>query len=167
MQQQQLRQSIFPDVPRESPEVNKDGTFSELWSLGFGALFQALQDNFKSEGIVFPPLTQSEMDTIQGLYTSYVGGPYRTLTLALPDISGQTVFNKTTNISNQFVIAQDNSENVTLAKWVPLAVMLINAGDPNGVVSGVINWLCYNVTGHNLWACTASGSTSTAVWTII
>jgi hypothetical protein len=55
--EQLQRQSIFPDVPRESPETDKDGNFTALWSLGFGALFQALQDNFKNEGIVVPGLS--------------------------------------------------------------------------------------------------------------
>lgn len=46
-------QSIFPDLPREVPVINKDGDFSPLWSLGLSSLFQALQTNFKNEGIVF------------------------------------------------------------------------------------------------------------------
>lgn len=158
-------QSIFPDVPRESPVVDKNGDFAPLWSLGFGALFQALQENFKNEGIVFPPLTAANMTTIQNLYASYIAGPYTTLTLNLPDISGQTVYDSTTQITNQFVIAQDNSGNVTLAQWVPLSVMLTYAGDPNTNVAGVLNWLCYDTSGMTLYICTVSGSASAATWT--
>jgi hypothetical protein len=161
------RQSIFPDVPRETPEVNKDGTFTDLWSLSFGALFQALQDNFKNEGIVFPGLTQDLVNTIQNLYKSYIGGSYRDLTLALPDISGQTIYNKTTQFTNQFVIAKDSLDNVTLAQWIPLSVMLTNIGNPNGAVAGVLNWLCYDSTGNNLYICTTSGSMTSAIWTLI
>lgn len=161
------RQSIFPDVPRESPETDKDGNFTALWSLAFGALFQALQDNFKNEGIVVPGLSQEDMDTIENLYSSYVGFPYNNLTLNLPDISGQTVFDRDTKFTNQFVIDQDMIGDVTLAKWVPLSVMLTNLGDPNGLVSGVLNWLCYDVTNGQLYICTVSGSTTTAVWSLI
>jgi hypothetical protein len=164
--EQKQRQSIFPDVPRESPEVNSDGTFSNLWSLSFGALFQALQENFKNEGIVFPPLTEDEANTIKGLYASYIGGTYNKLTLNLPDISGQTIFNKTTQLTNQFVIAQE-AGIVTLAEWVPLAAMLINAGDPNGSRAGVLNWLCYDITNKKLYMCTTAGDEIMAVWTLI
>ena len=41
-------QSIFPDLPREIPAVDKEGNLSPLWSLGLSSLFQALQDNFKN-----------------------------------------------------------------------------------------------------------------------
>lgn len=162
--EQPILQSIFPDLPRESPAVDREGNFMPLWDLGLSALFQALQDNYKNEGIVFPPLSAANMTTIQNLYSSYIGGPYNTLTLALPDISGQTVYDSTTQITNQFVIAQDNSGNVTLAEWVPMAFMLTNAGDPNGTVAGVLNWLCLDTTGPTLYVCTASGSTVTATW---
>lgn len=159
-------QSIFPDVPREQIAVNAKGEFMELWSLGFGALFQALQANFKNEGILFPPLTADNMATIQALYSSYINGTYDALTSALPDISGQTVFDSTTYITNQFVIAKDgaNPPNVILAEWVPLSVLLTNAGAPTGNVAGVLNWMCFDTSGKNLWVCTASGNTTTATW---
>ena len=163
--EQLIKQSIFPDMPRENPAVDKNGNLMALWELGLSALFQALQQNFKNEGILFPPLTADNMLTIQNLYTSYIGGPYNTLTLALPDISGQTVYDSTTKISNQFVIAQDNSGNVTLAKWVPLTVMLTYPGNPNTHVSGVLNWLCLDTTGHVLYACTTAGNPAT--WTAL
>lgn len=162
--EQPILQSIFPDYPRETPVLDKDGNFRSLWDLGFSSLFQALQTNFKNEGIVFPPLTASNMAIIQGLYTAYIGGSYNTLTMALPDISGQTVFDSTTRITNQFVIAQDNSGNVTLAEWVPMAFMLTYGGNPNGAVAGVLNWLCLDTAGPTLYVCTASGSTTTATW---
>ena len=162
-------QSIFPDLPRQLPVINEQGDFNSLWSLGFSSLFQALQRNFKNEGIVIPPLTASQMATIQALYTSYIGGTYNTLTQNLPDISGQTVFDKDTYTTNQFVIAVDSASppNVTLAQWIPLSVMLTNAGNPNGAVAGVLNWLCYDVTNKVLYICTTAGAIGTAVWTTV
>lgn len=165
--QELIPQSIFPDLPRENPVVDKEGNFNALWDLGLSSLFQALQENFKNEGIVFPPLSASNMTTIQNLYASYIGGAYTVLVQNLPDISGQTVYDSTTQITNQFVVAQDNSGNVTLAEWVPLAVMLTNAGNPNGAVAGILNWLCLDTTGPTLYVCTASGSTTTATWSAI
>ena len=50
--QQPILQAIFPDLPRETPVLDKEGDFSPLWSLGLSALFQALQENFKNEGII-------------------------------------------------------------------------------------------------------------------
>jgi hypothetical protein len=162
-------QSIFPDIPRDRPAVNKDGNFSQTWSLGFSNLFQALQKNFKNEGIVFPPLSPSQQSTIQGLYTSYIGGNYSTLVQNLPDISGQTIFDDTNYLTKQFVIAQDNASpsKVLLAEWVPFAMMLFNAGNPNGSVAGVSGWFCYDTTNKVLYICTTTGSTTTAVWTAV
>lgn len=162
-------QSIFPDVPREHPEVDKDGNFTELWSLYFGAISQSLQENFKNEGIVIPPLNASNMGIIQSLYTPYIGGTYNALTAVLPDISGQTVYDSTTSITNQFVIAQDNNTpaNVTLAQWVPLSVLLTNSGNPNTLVAGVLNWLCYDTTNVILYICTTAGNAANAVWQAI
>ncbi len=106
------------------------------------------------------------MTNIQNLYATYVGGTYQTLTMALPDISGQTVYDDDTFTSNQFVIATDTATppNVLLAEWVPLSVMLTNAGVPTGSVAGVLNWLCYDTTGKHLYICTSTGSTTTATW---
>jgi len=159
-----LPQSIFPDMPRENPATDKDGNFMPLWEIGFSALFQALQTNFKNEGIVFPSLSASSMTSIQNLYASYIGGPYNTLTMNLPDISGQTVYDSTTQISNQFIIAQDLTNTVTLAEWVPLAMMLTYAGNPDMNVAGVLNWLCYDTTDKVLYACYTAGAVGTARW---
>ena len=88
-------QSIFPDLPRETPAVDKHGDFTALWSLGFAALFQALQENFKNEGIVLPPLTATQIASIQAVYTPLIGAP---LPQAFQDISGQTVFDSTNRV---------------------------------------------------------------------
>ena len=109
-------QSIFPDLPREVPVINKDGDFSPLWSLGLSSLFHALQTNFKNEGIVFPNLSATNIASIQALYTPFIGSP---LPNNLPDISGQTVFDTTNRVSKQFVITYDGATppNIVTATW--------------------------------------------------
>ena len=109
-------QSIFPDLPREVPVINKDGDFSPLWSLGLSSLFQALQANFKNEGIIFPNLSAANIASIQSLYTPFIGSP---LPNNLPDISGQTVFDSTNRVSKQFVITYDGATppNIVTATW--------------------------------------------------
>jgi hypothetical protein len=112
--------SLFPDYPRESPAVDKNGNFSNLWTLGLGSLFQALQTNFKNEGIVFPNLNANDIADIQSLYTPFIGLP---LPRNLPDISGQTVFDSTNRVSKQFVITYDGATppNIVTAAWRTLA----------------------------------------------
>lgn len=109
-------QSIFPDLPREIPVIDKDGDFSPLWSLGLSSLFQALQENFKNEGILFPRLSAANIASIQSLYTPFIGLP---LPNNLPDISGQTVFDYTNKVSKQFVITYDGATppNIVTAQW--------------------------------------------------
>lgn len=108
--------SIFPNIPRESPVVDKMGNFTPLWSLAFGSLFQQLQQNFKNEGIVFPPLTASQIASIQAIYTPLIGSPLPTGT---PDISGQTVFDTTNRVPKQFIITYDGATppNIVTAAW--------------------------------------------------
>ena len=109
-------QSIFPDLPREVPVFNKDGDFSPLWSLGLSSLFQALQENFKNEGIIFPRLTAQNIADIEAIYTPLIGAP---LPQNIPDISGQTVFDTTHRVSKQFVITYDGAvpPNIVTATW--------------------------------------------------
>ena len=118
--QQPILQAIFPDLPRETPVIGKDGDFSPLWSLGLSALFQALQENFKNEGIIFPRLSAANIATIQAIYTPLIGSP---LPQNIPDISGQTVFDTTNRVSKQFVITYDGAmpPNIVTATWRTLA----------------------------------------------
>lgn len=127
MDESLIAQSIFPDLPRASPIVDKEGNLNELWSLGFASLFQALQQNFKNEGIVFPPLTGpptvgNQLDAIKAIYTPYIGMP---LPIGIPDISGQTVFDSTNRVSKQFVITYDGSTppNIATADWKTFAYL--------------------------------------------
>lgn len=114
--QQPILQAIFPDLPRETPVIGKDGDFSPLWSLGLSSLFQALQENFKNEGIIFPRLSAANIANIQAIYTPLIGSP---LPQNVPDISGQTVFDTTNRVSKQFVITYDGATppNIVTATW--------------------------------------------------
>ncbi len=109
--------SIFPDVPRESPAVDKDGNLSPLWELGLGSLFQALQENYKQEGIIFPRIDATQIAAIQSNYASLIGFP---LPIGVPDISGQTVFDTTNRVPKQFIITYDGSTppNILTAAWL-------------------------------------------------
>lgn len=110
-------QSIFPDLPREIPVIDpKTGDFAPLWSLGLSSLFQALQENYKNEGILFPRLSATNIASIQAIYTPLIGSP---LPQNIPDISGQTVFDTTNRVSKQFVITYDGSvpPNIVTATW--------------------------------------------------
>jgi hypothetical protein len=114
--QQPILQAIFPDLPRETPVIGSNGDFSPLWGLGLSSLFQALQENFKNEGIIFPRLSAANIATIEAIYTPLIGSP---LPQNIPDISGQTVFDTTNRVSKQFVITYDGSTppNILTATW--------------------------------------------------
>lgn len=109
-------QAIFPDFPRGTPEVDKQGNFSPGWRNGLSVLFQALQKNFKNEGILLPPLTATQIATIQALYTPFIGGSYQTMLQSLPDISGQTVFDSTNRVPKCFIITFAGP-NIATAAW--------------------------------------------------
>lgn len=164
-------QSIFPDYPRERPIVDKTGNLSDLWDLGLSSLFQALQVNFSNEGILFPLLNSDQIATIQSIYTPLIGFP---LPQNIPDISGKTIFDETNRIPKQFIITYDSSTpaNISTAQWVQLSVLLTSLGNPNGLVGGALNFMCYDITDKSLWICTVAGSANgtpspQAVWTSI
>jgi hypothetical protein len=178
--QSKTQQSLFPDLPRASPVINSEGNFTDLWSLGISLLFQALQVNFKNEGILFPPLTSTQMASIASLYTAYINKPLpqndpNNLTQnTLPDISGQTCFDSTNRIPSQFVITYDASSppKVSTAQWMKLSLLTTSSGNPNGQVGGALNWFCYDTVGQVLYACTTAGSANgtpapQAVWTTV
>jgi hypothetical protein len=119
MAEQQIQNSIFPDLPRETPAVDKDGNFNYLWSLGLSSLFQALQSNYKNEGILIPPLTSTQAADIAALYAQYYTPTPIPLPPGVPDISGQMIYNTTISGPQIFVINYDGSTppNVTAARW--------------------------------------------------
>lgn len=159
-------QAIFPDFPREQPVLDKDGNFMPLWSLGLSALFQALQENYKNEGILFPRLSAANIANIQALYTPYIGMP---LPNTLPDISGQTVFDTDNRVSKQFVITYDTSTppNILAAQWNILSYLVLGTGNPNGAQAGQVSWLYYDTLNLVMYICTTSGSKISAVWTAV
>lgn len=108
--------SLFPDMPRDGNFTDDNGNPSVGWVLGLQALFQALQQNFKNEGIVFPSLNEDDINFIQSVYTPYIGFP---LPDRILDISGQTVFDSTNRVSKQFVIVYDAATppNIVSASW--------------------------------------------------
>lgn len=105
-------QPIFPDLPRESPIVDKNGQLTALWSLGLSSLFQALQSNYKNEGILIPPLTTTQANQILAIYTPLIGSP---LPLNVPDISGQMIYNSTISTPQMFVITYSGNNIATVA----------------------------------------------------
>jgi hypothetical protein len=108
--------AIFPDLPRETPTIDKDGHLSPLWSLGFASLFQALQKNFRNTGILFPSITTDEANEVVAIYSPYIGSP---LPPGLDNVSGQTAFNTTLSLPQIFIIAFDTRTppNITGVKW--------------------------------------------------
>lgn len=107
---------IFPDLPRESPAVTEEGDFTHIWNLGFNQLFQALQTNFRNEGILFPSLTSTQAAQITAIYTPLIGNP---LPPGTPNISGQTMYNTTILAPQIFIISFDGATppNITGARW--------------------------------------------------
>jgi hypothetical protein len=55
----------------------------------------------------------------------------------------------------------------TLAQVIALGLsnsVLNSTGNPNGLVAGILNQLCWDMTNHILYICTTTGSASTAIW---
>jgi len=125
MTQTNKPESIFPDYPREQKIVDSNGNISPLFDLGLGSLFQALQNNFSNEGILFPSLTQQEITAIENIYVPYIGSPLpqndpvNEKQINIPDISGKTVFDSTNRVPKQFIITYDTSTppNIVSARW--------------------------------------------------
>lgn len=111
--------ALFPDLPRTNQLVDKNGDVMAGWQLFFQQNQAALQANLKNEGFLFPPLTASEIATIEGLYAPFIGQPYNTMLQTLPDISGQSIFDKTNRLPKVFIITFDAiaPNNVLTAAW--------------------------------------------------
>jgi len=115
---QTRRQSIFPNLPRDNQVSEEEGGITEHWRLHFDQLTNALQANFKTEGIVFPALDDTQIAYIQSLYTPFVGIAYQEMLKKLPDISGQTIFDSTNRVPKQFIITFTGSPAIiNFAAW--------------------------------------------------
>ncbi len=111
--QTKLPTPLFPDLPHERQAVDQKNEFTNSWSLAFNDLFQALQTNFKNEGILLPSLTATQIADIQSIYTPLIGSP---LPQTIPDISGQTIFDSTNRVPKVFIITFSGA-NIATASW--------------------------------------------------
>ena len=158
------RAALFPHCPRSTQIADSTGKITTHWANSFSNLYQTLQTNLTSTGYAIPSVTQVNLDTIQTQYQTYIG---TTLPLNVNNISGQIAYNSDTKFINEFIIATDASNNIFLAQWVPLGILLLNNGDPNGVLGGLVGWSCYDLTNKHLYFCTIEGKASSAVWTLV
>ncbi len=61
MSQTRKQQAVFPDLPRANQMVNSKGEIMPAWNLFFQQLVLSLQTNFKPEGIVVPPQSDTNI----------------------------------------------------------------------------------------------------------
>lgn len=116
-----LPQPIFPDMPRGSPVISKDGGFESSWNLGLSSLFQALQTNYSNEGLILPPITTDQANIITSKYLPYIGNP---LPPGVQDISGKVIYNPTIELPQIFIISFDGATppNVTGVGWFTFTI---------------------------------------------
>lgn len=115
--ERKLAQELFPDLPRSPNVIGGDGNMDPLWALGLSNIFQALQKNFKREGVMLPPLTIDQINTIEGRYTPFIGQSYNTMLQTLPDITGATILDSTNKVPKVFIITVDGSGIILTAAW--------------------------------------------------
>lgn len=108
--------SFIPDLPTTQKMVDKEGNILSEWRLFLDQLILGLQTNLKIEGFLLPKLTIAEINHIKSIYTPLVGGP---LPVGIPDITGQTIFDVTNNVTKQFIITYDAATppNIVIADW--------------------------------------------------
>jgi len=99
-----LRQSIFPDFPRGSKIAHKDGSMTETWHLALSNLFQNLQRTFSNEGFQFPGLNETDLDSIEQIYTNLIGKTLSTTNPPTPNIAGKIVYDITNEVPKIFII---------------------------------------------------------------
>lgn len=145
------QQALFPDLPRNEPVVNPDGTMNDNWKLWFDSLVYALQQNLKPEGFVIPQKEQSDVDQLDD-------------EKALSNILYNSTINQFIgNILNPDVTDVDHPDGTQF--WYSFAMITDFAGNPNGNVSGFVNLLCLDTITPKLYICTTAGDAATAVWT--
>lgn len=115
------KQAIFPDFPRNPQVVDGNGNLTSHWNLGLSNVFQALQKNYKNEGILIPILTPDEQAQILALYTPHIN---YLLPQNLPDISGQMIFDAPTydagvtpRVPKIFVITYKSDRTIHAVAW--------------------------------------------------
>lgn len=60
----QTLKTLCPDLPRDMQIADTNGKLTAIWALFFQQLTTALQTNFKSEGFVIPPLSDTNIDNL-------------------------------------------------------------------------------------------------------
>ena len=113
--------AIFPDFPRNTHLTTQDGTATPDWHLGLSALFQALQKNYKNEGILIPVLDDADQTRIENIYQKYIS---KELPTGFLDISGQMIFDGirydnglTPRVPKIFVITYNTNRTIKSAGW--------------------------------------------------
>lgn len=90
--QRKKKTSIFPDFPRHTPMVDKDGRLTATWHLSLASLYQALQTTLSNEGFAIPPLSTEDQDTILAIYTPLIGKTLQFRNPPIPNRSGQLIY---------------------------------------------------------------------------
>jgi hypothetical protein len=113
----------FPNIPRQEKIANQDLTMDATWLLAFTQLFETLKTVFKNEGILVPPLSATDINTVQSKYAAFIGKPLPPSTAtpgySLPNIAGQIVYDTTNSVPKIFIMTFDGASppNVTAAAW--------------------------------------------------
>lgn len=99
-----LRQSIFPDMPRDRKITDGNGNMIPAWHLAFSNLFQNLQGTFSNEGFSLPLLNSSDLDDIKAIYTRLIGHKLSYTNPTTPNISGNIVYDVDNEVPKIFII---------------------------------------------------------------
>lgn len=140
--QEPQQQAIFADWLRGARFVDSEGKLTVDAQLFFQNMTQALQLNFSPEGIKVPAQTASNIALLTAIQ------------------SLQSILYDSTN--NVFV---GNILNGGTQYWLPFAMIIKNAGNPNGSQPGFVTQLCLDTVGLILYVCTTAGNAASAVWT--
>lgn len=97
-------QAIFPDLPRDNQLVDKNGIITAAWATFFQQLTQALQTNYKPEGIVVAPLSADNIADLGGTSGSI----------------GNIIYDSTNNLFKGIVLASIGPPIVTATKTFTL-----------------------------------------------
>jgi hypothetical protein len=144
------QQNTFPDIPRNEPFLNQDGTVNHYWMLYFDNLNMALQRTFSPEGFVMPDQSQSDIDTY--LIDDEV-------------FIANIIYDNTNNVFNGNILNTASNPPDGTQYWIPFAMITTSTTNPNGHVPGYVTELCLDTVGKVLYVCTTAGDAASAVWT--
>lgn len=144
------QQNTFPDLPRNEPLLNQDGTMNHYWMLWFQNLTMALQRTFSPEGFVMPEQTTSDIDTYLINDTIFIAN---------------ILYDSVLNVFKGNILNTASNPPSGTQYWLPFAMITKFAGNPNGNVPGYVTELCLNTVANTLFICTTAGDAAGAVWT--